>query len=227
MKVELSAEQSELKNRIQSKLEEILHFLSLSREERQVQSYRHIEQVYDEMGIAAHSLYLSLNPKPKHLKKTVRLRKMTPGDPQFYQHIRPVQELLNYLNNQQANDEPCDQTLGETFYLNVFTRKWGKSDRYTLIRNEEGWLVRHSSQTEQGGRDAEPILSYVLRYDQVSYPRNLSTIMEDIWYRAAEEGLPCEKVQAMLNEVADWITMTEQNYPSHIALENEEKGYFS
>lgn len=69
MKIELSAEQSELKNRIQSKLEEILHFLSLSREERQVQSYRHIEQVYDEMGIAAHSLYLSLNPKPKHLKK--------------------------------------------------------------------------------------------------------------------------------------------------------------
>jgi hypothetical protein len=32
----------------------------------------------------------------------------------------------------------------------------------------------------------------------------------------------------MLKEVSEWISMTEQNYPSHIALKkNKEKGFFS
>jgi hypothetical protein len=228
MKVELSPEQKKIRKLIEEKLDVIVHFLNLTREERQKQSYEMIEKVYTEMGKAAHKLHMMLDPKPKLQRETLRLRGMKPEHPDFYHHIRPVEELLNYLDDTHANDEPIDQTLGETFYLDVFTRKWGHHDRYTLLRNEEGWLIKHMSQSEQGGRDAEPILSYVLRHDYVSYPRNLSSIMEDIWYRAAEEGLTREEVQGMLKEVSDWISMTEQNYPSHIALKkNKQKGFFS
>ncbi|MBP1155414.1 MULTISPECIES: hypothetical protein [unclassified Paenibacillus] len=86
-----------------------------------------------------------------------------------------------------------------------------------LVRNEQGWHVSHLSYSEQGGRDAEPILGVVLRHDSVSYPRNLSSLMEDIWNRAEDEGLTHEEVQQMLNDVADWISLTERNYPDHIA----------
>ncbi|MBJ7883323.1 hypothetical protein JEM65_22165, partial [Gelidibacter salicanalis] len=48
------------------------------------------------------------------------------------------------------------------------------------------------------------------------------------WYRAADEGLSRDEVQGMLKEVSEWISMTEQNYPSHIALnKNKQKGFFS
>ncbi|PLR66898.1 hypothetical protein [Bacillus sp. UMB0893] len=228
MRVELSPEQKKLRKLLKVKVAEILDFLSLTREERRSQSYEKIEKVYEEMGSTAHKLHLTLDPKPKLHRETIRIRGMKPEHPEFYHHVRPVEELLNYLDNINANDEPEDQTLGKTFHLDVYTRKWGHYDRYTLIRNEEGWLIQHMSQSEQAGRDAEPILSYVLRHDHVSYPRNLSSIMEDIWYRAAEEGLTEEQVQGMLKEVSEWISMTEQNYPSHIALKkNKQKGYFS
>ncbi|MED3088222.1 hypothetical protein [Bacillus toyonensis] len=56
-----------------------------------------------------------------------------------------------------------------------------------------------------------------MRHDSVSYPRDLSSFMEDIWVRAEEEGLPHDEVQDMLNKVADWISLTERNRPNDIS----------
>lgn len=212
--VELNAEQQALRTTIEKKVTELRKYFEMDRNDR---NYNDIANLQKEMAEAAHSLHMQLKPYPKHHRYMIENRGCKPEDPEFYNHIHPVEDLLKYLDDTSANDDPIDRTLGEKFYLEIYTRRWGHYDRYHLVRNKKGWAVSHLSYNEQGGRDAEPILSYILTHDSVSYPRNVSSIMEDIWYRAQDEGLSREEVQSYLNEVAEWISLTEKNYPSHIA----------
>lgn len=213
MKVELNKEQQDLRKAIEERVELIRHLIHSPQQNR---SYLEIQKEEKIMGDAAHKLHMQLDPKPKHHQYMIENRGLKPEDPEFYYHIHPVEDLLKYLDNTSANDDPEDQTLDNDFYMNIYTRRWGHKDRYTITRNEKGWYVSHLSYSEQGGRDAEPILGYILRHDGVSYPWHLSSLMEDIWYRAQEEGLSHEEVQNMLSDLADWVSLTECNYPNHI-----------
>ncbi|MEV5116675.1 hypothetical protein [Peribacillus frigoritolerans] len=214
MKVELNKEQEYLRKIIEEKVNIIRDLIHST---DQNVNYFNIEKEEMIMGDAAHKLHMQLNPKPKHHRYMIENRGLKPDDPEFYYHIHPVEDLLSYLDDTSANDDPEDQTLDHSFFMNIYTRRWGHNDRYNFIRNEKGWHVSHLSYSEQGGRDAEPILGYILRHDSVSYPRTLSSLLEDIWYRAQEEGLTHEQVQKMLSDVADWVSLTERNYPNHIA----------
>lgn len=215
MKVELNKEQRELRELIEEKVKTIRRYFKLNREERSEEKID-IKQQHKEMANAAHALHMQLDPKPKHHRYMIENRGFQPEDPEFYNHIHSVEDLLNYLDDTTANDDPEDVTLGDKFYMNIYTRRWGHDDKYKLERNEKGWYVSHLSYSDQGGRDAEPILGYILRHDSVSYPRNLSSLMDDIWIRAEEEGLSHEEVQNMLIEVAKWVSLTEKSYPSSI-----------
>lgn len=98
----------------------------------------------------------------------------------------------------------------------IYSRRWGHDDRYTLIRNEEGWHVSHQTYAGQSGRDALQVLIPSLRHDSIKFPNQLGDVMVDIWNQAAEYGLPHEEVQSMLNEVAVWINATERTYPTFV-----------
>lgn len=214
MKILLSPEQSEMKEKIQSLYNEAMGYFSGNTSE--IPSDR-MDQLINEMGDLAHKLHMQLEPKPKHHKYMIKNSGMEPENPDFYYHVHPVEDLLKYLEDSTANDDPEDVTLGEKFSMDIYTRRWGHHDSYSIIRNEEGWELSHLVHSGQGGKNAEPILSYILRHDNVSYPQNLPSIMEDIWVRAEEEGLTKEQVQDMLGRVAEWINIVEKNYPSEIA----------
>lgn len=214
MKVYLNSEQKRIRDEIQILYNEAMEYFKGRPSD--IPSNR-MEEIINEMGELSHKLHMQLDPKPKHHKYMIKNSGMQPEDPKFYYHVHTVEDLLKYLENPNANDDPEDITLNVRFEFKVFTRRWGHYDMYSIIRNENGWYISHLSHNGQGGKNAEPILSYILRHDSVSFPRNLPDIMEDIWIRAEEEGLTKEQVQVMLNQVAEWIGIVERNYPDNIA----------
>lgn len=214
MKVNLNQEQEEIRENIQILYDEAMDYFK--GKSLDIPSDR-MEEIINQMGYLGHKLHMQLNPKPKHHKYMIENSGMQPEDPNFYYHIHTIEDLLKYLDDPHANDDPEDITLNEKFKFKVYTRRWGHYDLYHIVRNKNGWFISHLSHKGQGGKNAEPILSYILRHDSVSYPQNLSSIMEDIWSRAEEEGLTRTQVQEMLDQVAEWISIVEKNYPSNIS----------
>ncbi|WP_214891356.1 hypothetical protein [Exiguobacterium sp. s142] len=214
MKVNLTHDQELMKAEIKKLFDEAMKFFSL---ERSNIPYERLDEIMNQMSSLSHKLHMQLEPKPKHHKYMINNRGLSPEDPNFYDHVHTVEDLLKYLDDSSANDDPEDVTLDITFEMNIYSRRWGHKDLLKVTRNKEGWFVSRLSQKGQGGLDAEPILSYVLKHDSISFPHNLSNIMEDIWIRAEEEGLSKTEVQKMLTKVADWINMVEMNYPENIA----------
>ncbi|HDX9683710.1 hypothetical protein [Bacillus cereus] len=213
MKVQLNQEQEQMKMQIQELFNEAMGYFAGRSSD--IPSNR-MEEIIKMMGDVSHDLHMQLEPKPTHHKYMIQNRGMEPEHPNFYYQIHAIEDLLKYLEDSNANNDPADITLNEKFNFKVFTRRWDHYDLYRVVRNEKGWMISHMSHKGQGGKNAEPILSYILRHDSVSYPQNLPDIMEDIWLRAEEEGLTKEEVQSMLNEVAEWISIVEKNYPSNI-----------
>lgn len=214
MSVYLTSEQQDIKERIQHLYNQALRYFEPSAEDN---SSMKIDDIIREMGKLSHELHMQLEPKPKHHQYMIDNSGMNPEDPEFYYHIHSVEDLLKYLENPNANDDPEDLTLNEEFKMKIYSRRWGHDDTYTLIRNEDGWSISHLTFDGQSGKNAEPVLSYILRHDSISYPNNLADIMESIWTRAAEEGLNKTTVQEMLDQVGEWISIVERSYPKNIS----------
>ncbi|SCN42202.1 hypothetical protein [Bacillus wiedmannii] len=209
MNVELNAVQQEQRAVIEMNLE-------LVRPDFNEQAHQEHEQLFAQMANVAHELHMSLDPHPKHKRSMIEARGMQPKELGFYHNISEVEDLLAYLDSTDANNDPEDQTMGDSFEMLIYSRRWGHDDRYTLIRNEEGWHVSHQTYAGQSGRDALQVLIPSLRHDSIKFPNQLGDVMVDIWNQAAEYGLPHEEVQSMLNEVAVWINATERTYPTFV-----------
>jgi len=214
MRAQLNSEQEIMKENIKKLYDEAMSYLNGVTSK--IPSER-MSEILNKMSILSHELHIQLDPEPKHHAYMIQNRGVNPSDPEFYSQIQAVQDLLEYLDDVNANDDPEDITLNEEFDLKIYTRRWGHYDLYTLIRNEKGWYISFMSHEGQGGMNADPVLSYMLRHDGISYPQNLSNIMEDIWIRARVEGLTKQQVQEMLNTVSSWIEVVEKNYPEDIA----------
>ena len=214
MKAELNPEQEILKQDIKNLYNEAMSYLDGVKSK--IPSDR-MNEILSQLNTLSHKLHIQLDPEPKHHEYMIKNRGMSPSDPNFYNHIQAVQDLLEYLEDVNANDDPEDITLNEEFDFKIYTRRWGHYDFYKMIRNEKGWHISFMSHEGQAGKNADPVLSYMLRHDGISYPQNLSDIMEDIWIRAKIEGLTKQQVQEMLDTVSSWIEVVERNFPEDIA----------
>jgi hypothetical protein len=209
MKVELNATQQQQRAVIEKNLE-------LVKQATNRQAHQDHEQLFEQMAEVAHELHMSLDPSPKHRNYMIENIGMQPEEIGFYHHIHPVEDLLAYLDDTDANNDPEDQTLGATFEMQIYSRRWEHNDRYTLIRNEDGWHVSHMTYSGETGKNALGVLIPSLRHDSIVYPYNLGDVMTDIWNQAAEDGLSQQEVQSMLNDVAEWINATEKSYPTFV-----------
>ena len=199
-------------------IEENLHILKSEIEvfPEEKMSYEERMKVYKKMAGAAHELHLSLDPKPKHHRYMISNRDLLPEDPEFYDHIHPVEDLLDYLDDIHANDDPEDQTIGAKFTFKVYSRRWGHKDNYTLTRTEMGWDTDFMSSGGKGDKSANPGLFNALNHDSVNYPEALPGYLEWLWEQAKEQGLSQEEVQNALNDLAEWISICESNSPQGI-----------
>lgn len=170
-----------------------------------------------EAGELAHTLHLSLKKRgrePRHHQYMIRNRDRQPDDPDFYMHFHPLEDLLKFLDDEHANDDPEDQTIDADFTFRVYSRRWGREDTYKVRRTADGWTVRHNvigGPCDKGGR---PFLFHNFRQDSIQYPEGVDEWLERLWNRAAEKGLTKEQVQLALQQLADWVTNTEKNAPA-------------
>lgn len=173
-----------------------------------------VQALFNEMALAAHDLHKRV--QPKHHKHMIENRGVSPDTPEFYHHVHPVEDLLDYIEDTSANDDPEDQTIGAQFTFPVYTRRWNGVDTYQVTRTESGWDVSHISISGPCDKAGRPVLYANLDQDSVNYPEELPGYMEWLWEQAAERGLTSEEVQASLKQLADWISVCERHSPTGI-----------
>ncbi|ARJ25695.1 hypothetical protein ILT06_31865 [Bacillus sp. 17RED48] len=213
--VNLNARQLELKKELESHLETLKTDLLGKREI----TYEKRMELFNAMAKYGHELHMSLKgqgDEPVHHRYMIENRGIPVDDINFYKHIHPVEDLLKFIENVHANDDPVDETIGETFYIPIYSRRWNSQDRYTIKRIETGWYIEHMTHRGDCAKDASPILYASLSHDGINYPESLPGYFEWLWDQAQEEGLNREQVQTSLNELAEWINTCEKASPKGI-----------
>jgi hypothetical protein len=171
-----------------------------------------------EMGRVAHQLHKLLTARgkpPRHRQTMIQNRGLAADHPEFYMHIHSAEDLLAFINDENANNDPQDVTLNGNFTLTVYTNRHGHDDRYAITRTAAGWTCRHLSVGGVGDKGGRPGLQACLDQDHVSYPASLFDRMEWLWQQAADQGLSHDQVQTALNELATWVSDTERAVPQN------------
>lgn len=211
MHIELTAAEQELQTRIEQSVQLIKSKLKDSTVDEEVLL------MIEEMGKNAHTLHMSLKKRrkePKHHKYMIENRGVKPTNPQFYMHIHPVEDLLSYIENVNANDDPEDITIGLEFDFRVYSRRWGHKDTYLLRRTKEGWELAFGLTSGPCNKGGHPYLYERFDQDSIQYPVNIDGWLEWLWERAASNGLSQKQIQSALNELAEWVSITESSAPS-------------
>lgn len=185
-----------------------------------------------EMGDLAHELHTSLlrreaDLEPRHHAYMVENRGFSPRHPEFYRHVHPVEDLLAFLKDPDANDDPIDQTLGVQFEFPVYSRRWGHDDIYSVRRTGEGWEIEHMGHGGPCDRRGEPFLYENFRKDLINYPARLPDYVEELWRLAEDAGLSPETVQEALSALGNWVSQTERATPSLRAITEADEGTHS
>lgn len=169
-----------------------------------------------EMAQKAHELHVYLKDKgyePVHHNYMLKNRVVPPEDTEFYNHIHPIEDLLKFIDDPNANKDPEDVTIGEKFTFRVFSHLWGHNDTYHLTRTKDGWTVRFRESSIPSDRGGHPGLYYQFDHDDIDYPRNLPYMLRWLWDRARDKGLTKEQVQEAIDELANWISEIEKQSP--------------
>lgn len=173
---------------------------------------------YSEMSKLAHKLHMSLKNRgyePKHHSYMLENRGVPVTEIEFYNHIHPVQDLLAFIDNTDANNDPEDSTIDVKFQFKIFTRKWGHYDVYTMKRIASGWNIKGCFYPGECNKKGEPFLLDSFEYERVSYPYNTGELLEWLWDKAAA-GLDKKEVQTAMDDIAQWISICEINSPRGI-----------
>lgn len=171
------------------------------------------------MAETAHKLHMSLKNRgigPKHHAYMIKNRGCQPEELEFYRHIHPVEDLLGFIKDRNANDDPSDVTIGIEFYMKIFVRRWDREDTYRIKRTESGWHVEFLSIGGDCDKTGSPYLYMNLNHDGVCYPAQLGEFMEWLWDKAAEKGLKKNEVQRAINQIGTWISLCEKKMPKGI-----------
>ncbi len=169
-----------------------------------------------EAGQKAHELHLALKQRghePRHHGYMIKNRELQPDDPEFYMHFHPLEDLLKFLDDENANDDPVDISIGKEFIFKVYTRRWKHNDTYHITRTADGWHVRHKAINGDCDKTGHPILFMNFNQDYVCYPEGIGDWFEWLWNQAAEKGLSTEQVQQGLTDLSEWVRITESNIP--------------
>lgn len=210
MAIQLNPAEAELHREIMERFERAKRAFAESRLDDDVNT------TISEAGERAHRLHMLLkarNLEPRHHAYMVSNRELQPDDPNFYMHFHPIEDLLKFINNPNANDDPVDQTINADFTFRIFSRRWGHDDIYRFKRTTSGWDVRYvaiGGPCDKGGR---PFLFENFRQDSIQYPSGLDGWMEWLWDQAEGQGLTREQVQEALQQLADWVSSTERGAP--------------
>lgn len=175
--------------------------------------------IQDELGALANELHMSLKARgyePRHTRMMRDARRVQPEDQEFYRHVHPVEDLMKFLEDTDANRDPEDVTIGSKFRFTVFSRRWGHTDDYELIRTAEGWTLNYNLYSGPCDKTGVPWLYKSLSHDSINYPEALGGYLEYLWQQAADEGLSEVEVQAAVDALGAWVQTCEQHSPGGV-----------
>lgn len=213
--IELNEEEQRLKIEITQRVEELREKFRSSDDDSNTLG------IIKENAKLCHDLHNKLKERghePKHHKYMIENRGVSPDKLGFYEHFHPQEDLVKFLNDPNANDDPEDITLGEEFTFTFYTNRWRHDETLKMIRNDNGWYVSFIGIEGQCDKSGDPYLYKNLKHELVSYPRRLSGYISSIWERAERDGLTKEQVQEMLNRVGEWVSLTEKHSPDGILV---------
>lgn len=172
------------------------------------------KKLWEEMVDNAFALSKIVNPK--HHKYMIKNRGVSEKTREFYNHFHSVEDLLKYIDDPHANDDPEDQTIEHDFEMEIYSQRWGHIDKYQIKRTSKGWIIGNISIAGECDKKGYPYLYKNLRQDSVNYPNSLPEYLEYLWDQAAEKGLSHEEVQEALNNLAKWINTCEKSSPKGV-----------
>jgi hypothetical protein len=178
-------------------------------------NYKVQEDRYNVMKQKAHDLHMALKEdghEPKHHAYMYKNRGVPVENVEFYNHIHPVEDLLAFIKNPDANNDPEDSTIGVKFEVRIYTNRWGHYDGYSLTRTTTGWKIQ-STFNETDADKSGNLLFNALEHDSICYPKQAGELLEHIWGKA-KKGATKEQVQRYLNDFAEWISTCEKATPS-------------
>lgn len=156
--------------------------------------------------------------KPVHSKIMITNRGCEPNEnlEKFYNHIHPIEDLLQLIENPDKNKtkNKTNPTIDKEFELKIYTKRWSREDKYKLKRIKSGWNVSHISISGDCDKSGFPYLYKNFEQDSLSYPNDISGYLEFLWEKADEDFLTEVQVQNSLNEISEWISICEKNSPS-------------
>jgi hypothetical protein len=180
-----------------------------------------VQQLLRELGRLGHALHVLLanrGVEPRHHKYMLDNRGASPTDPDFYAHLHPVEDLFKFLENTGANDDPPDVTMGGEFVFRAYSQRWGHDDQYEVVRTADGWRISFMGIGGHCDREGTPFLFRNLAQDGISYPESLGSHLADVW-QAAADGATWEEVQRRIDELSDWVRVTENATPGSSRIE--------
>jgi len=199
-----------LQTEVEKLLKQVLDLISSHKWNRENPDH---QKLWKEMVDKAGQLHKLV--KPKHHKYMLVNRDVSPDDPEFYNHIHPIQDLLAFLKDPHANDDPEDQTIDHKFSFRVYSRRWGHDDTYEVKRTSKGWEIRYDV-VGLCNKKGQPFLFENLDHDGINYPEELPGYMEWLWDQAKEQGLSHEQVQEALEQLFNWVSLCEKNTPKGV-----------
>lgn len=136
-----------------------------------------------------------------------------------------MKDLLEHLFKNPENRELNDNKSNENEFciMKIWSERWdertdksagrdGKNwDEYRIKWIEEGWYIEHIAINGECDKTGEPFLYQNLRQDFISYPNDLSSTMESLWYSVKEDKLTKAQLQAKLDEISERINLCEMD----------------
>lgn len=202
------------KEELEKELRDILFEIKNSMQNNTWDNTEANKKMWDKMVDYAHLLDGMV--KPKHHAYMLKNRKVPQADKEFYNHIHPVEDLLAFINDPHANEDPIDITINHDFELNLYSRRWGHDDKYHIKRIYNGWEIGNLSFSGTCDKTGFPYLYQNLDHDNINYPEALPEYLEWLWEQAADKGLTHEQVQTSLDQLSNWVNDVESSSPKGI-----------
>lgn len=197
------------KEELQKELTEKLDRIRLLRSENKWD-----ENLWEETVNLAHEIHKLV--QPKHHGYMLKNREVSPDQREFYNHIHPIEDLLAFMQDPHANDDPEDTTINHEFEMKIYTRRWGHYDTYNVKRIATGWEIGNLGISGVCDKSGMPYLFQNFRQDFINYPEAIPEYLEWLWEKAAESGLTHGDVQNSLNTLSNWISECEKQSPKGI-----------
>lgn len=131
---------------------------------------------------------------------------------EFYGHYDCLSAMLDEIRGKgQKMQIDSDDTLGKKLIFEVYTRRWGHTDRYQMQRTIDGWECSHMATGGKCEKNGDGGLFRSLNHDSVFFSEEaVRYAMEQLWEAADEGEIDFEELQRRLQQVADWISHVEK-----------------